>query len=69
LASGLDRIADFQMGTDSIDLSAYAFGGFSNINIAEVGGDTIIDLDGTAVDIDGIVLSNVTGLSVEDFIL
>lgn len=66
--SGLDTVHDFASGDDFIDVSGYGVTDISQLSISTVGDTTTIDFDGTAADIDEVVLLGVNGLNTEDFI-
>lgn len=71
--SGLDVIHDFETGQDRIDLTGYGVTDISELDITNefVNGEwqAVIDLDGTAADVDEITLLGVDALSADDFIL
>lgn len=57
--SGLDQVLDLEIGKDLLDFRG--FGGDPNAVIVEqVGTDLIVDLDGTAADLQEVLLVNVT---------
>ena len=64
LGCGLCGIAS---GT-RIDISAYDFTGFADLTIQTSGGESIIDLDKSAADINEITVIGVTSLGTGDFI-
>jgi hypothetical protein len=47
---GLDTIFDFEHGKDLMDLRDYGAQGVADLTIASSGGNSIVDLDGAAVD-------------------
>ena len=66
---GRDKIHDFQVGIDQIDVSAYGFANATEVfaSAHENGGDTYIDLgDGDQIKIDDVLLAQ---LSDADFIV
>ncbi|WP_170770400.1 calcium-binding protein [Ruegeria lacuscaerulensis] len=68
--SGLDTVHDFEVGKDKLDISGHGIAetDFLSLNIQEIDGNTIIDLDGTALDLDEITLLGVVGISADDFV-
>jgi Ca2+-binding RTX toxin-like protein len=68
--SGLDTIHDFEVGKDKLDISGYSIAEteFLTLDIQEIDGNTIIDLDGTALDSNEITLLGVVGVSADDFV-
>ena len=66
--SGFDRIADFEAGRDHIDLSAFDFDSFNDLNIVEQNNSVFIFIDeDTSVELSGI--DDVDDLDEDDFIL
>ncbi|SNT21467.1 VCBS domain-containing protein [Tropicimonas sediminicola] len=65
--SGLDTINDFELGKDQMDVSGYGITNFAGLDISDDGTNTTIDFDGTAADVDEVVLVNVVGLTTDDF--
>jgi hypothetical protein len=68
MSCGLDRIYDFETGTDKIDISAYGIIAFEDLDVSAEGADLVIDLDGTAEHIAEITLLFKTSASSSDFI-
>ncbi|MBF9033730.1 hypothetical protein HKCCE2091_05715 [Rhodobacterales bacterium HKCCE2091] len=66
--SGLDTIHDFEVGTDTIDVSALGITDFSQLAISYAGGDAVIDFDGTPDDTDEVTLVGVSSLTADDFL-
>jgi hypothetical protein len=57
--SGLDQVIDFEVGKDVLDFTG--FGGDPDAVIVEdLGGDVIVDLDGTAADVQEVLIVNLT---------
>ena len=64
---GTDFIGDFRQGEDRIEFDAVGFGSFGDLDIDEVGSDTIIT---SAVDLaimDSVTVVGVTGMTMDDF--
>ena len=65
---GFDQIADFEAGTDSIDLSNYDFDSFDQLNLVEQNNTVFIFLDeNNSVELNGV--NDIDDLSEADFIL
>ena len=65
---GFDQIADFEAGTDSIDLSDYDFDSFDQLNLVEQNNTVFIFLDeNNSVELNGV--NDIDDLSEADFIL
>ena len=68
-ASGLDQIIDFQTGSDLIDVTALGLNTAGVLAlITESGGNSIIDFDAVASDVDEVTVVGVTGLTGADFV-
>ena len=66
--SGYDTIADFEVGKDQIDLSAFDFDNFNDLNLVEQNNSVFIFIDeNTSVELSNI--DDVNDLSADDFIL
>jgi len=66
--SGYDTIADFEVGKDQIDLSAFDFDNFNDLNLVEQNNSVFIYIDeNTSVELSNI--DDVNDLSADDFIL
>jgi glycerophosphoryl diester phosphodiesterase len=65
---GVDRVMDFEIGRDKIDLTAYSssgIDGFDDLAIEQVGGDSVIAFDeGNAI-----IVIDTNGLRESDFLL
>ena len=65
---GFDQIADFEAGTDRIDLSDYDFDSFDQLNLVEQNNTVFIFLDeNNSVELNGV--NDIDDLSEADFIL
>ena len=65
---GFDQIADFEAGTDSINLSDYDFDSFDQLNLVEQNNTVFIFLDeNNSVELNGV--NDIDDLSEADFIL
>ena len=68
--TGHDVVGDFVSGTDTLDLSAFGFASFQDVQTAthdDGGGNAVIDLgNGDTVTLTGVTLSHLHG---GDFIL
>ena len=60
----IDEIVDFEQGFDLIDLSGFGLIGFGDLSISEVGGNSVIQIDGD----DQINVIGITGMDGNDFI-
>ena len=65
---GFNRIADFQVGEDVVDLTDFGFDNFGDVNLVENNNTVFVYLDeNTSVELTGI--ESVSELSIDDFVL